>query len=92
LKQVTPLRSIQPPWTTSRSLMSIGWPGHHVIPSTRWFWSSHRVARKATTLPFLSRFGLPALVSTGTGGRQASTPGPTQMSRHGVKMYTWDGG
>ena len=37
-------------------------------------------------LPFLSRAGLPVLVSTGTRGRRELTLTPVHVSRHGVKM------
>jgi hypothetical protein len=80
------LRSIQPPSTTSRSLIRIGKPGHQVICSTGWFLSSQVLGAIVMGLPLLSRFGCPLFVSTGTRSRRAFTDDAGQGSRQGVKM------
>ena len=51
----------------------MGKPGHHVICTTARLRSSQVVAEMVMGSPFLSRLGLPALVSTGIRGNRALT-------------------
>jgi hypothetical protein len=63
----------------SRSLISVGSPGDHVVCSTGWFWSSQSVASISTGPPSSSTL-------TRTDGMRASTLAPGHIWPVGMKM------